>query len=68
MEDRVVCRRILASGGDQDRLRTARDYPRIREQFSSYAGQVPGGSRDENFRYGLDRVLDGIAAALPARP
>ncbi|PZG43665.1 TetR/AcrR family transcriptional regulator [Spongiactinospora gelatinilytica] len=54
----------------------ARGYPRIRQLldsgdypiFSKMVNQARGPhlSRDEQFRYGLERVLDRIAAGLPA--
>ncbi|MFI0420713.1 TetR/AcrR family transcriptional regulator C-terminal domain-containing protein [Spongiactinospora sp. 9N601] len=54
----------------------ARGYPRIRQLldsgeypiFSKMVNQARGPhlSPDERFRYGLERVLDRIAAGLPA--
>ncbi|MFI9815357.1 TetR/AcrR family transcriptional regulator [Saccharothrix variisporea] len=43
----------------------AAEYPHMRQQLTSYAEADPAHARDETFTYGLDRVLDGLAAALP---
>ena len=55
---------------------TARSYPRIRQLVESgeypifskivLESRQPRLSREDQFRYGLERVLDFIAAALPA--
>ncbi|MET9339696.1 TetR/AcrR family transcriptional regulator [Nonomuraea sp. NPDC003804] len=41
------------------------DHPRIRDGFSPPEGD-PAKVREENFGYGLDRVLDGLAVRLAA--
>ncbi|GAA4545750.1 TetR/AcrR family transcriptional regulator [Amycolatopsis samaneae] len=49
----------------QDRLRpaaeeAARDYPRLLDQFAEHAREDPRKIRDDDFAYGLERILDGL--------
>lgn len=43
----------------------ATDHPHMQQQLAAYVDSDPVQSRDETFTYGLERVLDGLAAALP---
>ena len=43
-------------------------YPRIVRLMSSGDDPDDPATRDERFQFGLDCVLDGIAARLPPRP
>lgn len=38
----------------------AESYPHLREGYAEQRGKDPRTARDENFQYGLDRVLDGL--------
>jgi hypothetical protein len=40
------------------------DYPRLRELTGAYRGADVRASMDEDFEYGLARVLDGLQARL----
>lgn len=60
---------VARSGQDeqewQERLRpsveqAAQPYPRLSEQVTAQAGQDMRQARDDNFNYGLDRILDGL--------
>ncbi|MFI0734529.1 TetR/AcrR family transcriptional regulator [Streptomyces sp. NPDC021225] len=42
----------------------AQDHPKLREQYAGLRGKDPRETRDEKFDYGLQRVLDGLAARL----
>lgn len=42
----------------------AAPYPRVRDQLADFVELDPKQSRDETFAWGLDRVLDGLAATL----
>jgi AcrR family transcriptional regulator len=42
----------------------AQAYPRLREHYAAQRGADPHQTREEDFAYGLDRVLDGLAARL----
>lgn len=43
----------------------ARDYPHQRERVAQYDAEVdPAKLRDDKFRYGLDRMLDGLETRL----
>jgi AcrR family transcriptional regulator len=42
----------------------ARQYPRLRERYATQRGRDPGQMREEAFGYGLERILDGLAARL----
>jgi AcrR family transcriptional regulator len=42
----------------------AQEYPRLQGGHASQAGKDPAKVREENFVYGLDRVLDGLQARL----
>ncbi|MBT2382657.1 TetR/AcrR family transcriptional regulator [Streptomyces sp. ISL-11] len=65
---------LLARSGQDERtwiesLRPAtdeamKDHPRLREGHSSRPDKDPRTIREENFEYGLQRVLDGLAARL----
>ncbi|WP_063050278.1 TetR/AcrR family transcriptional regulator [Nocardia arthritidis] len=44
----------------------AREHPLLSEGYAARRDDDPARLRDENFSYGLDRVLDGLAAALPS--
>ncbi|NGO13055.1 TetR/AcrR family transcriptional regulator [Streptomyces sp. HC44] len=44
----------------------AQPYPHLREGYAEARGKDPRESRDTNFTYGLDRVLDGLATRLPS--
>ncbi|UNO41132.1 TetR/AcrR family transcriptional regulator [Streptomyces sp. MST-110588] len=41
-----------------------RDHPRLSEGYAAQHGKDPREMRDENFTYGLDRVLDGLEVRL----
>ncbi|WP_158850908.1 TetR/AcrR family transcriptional regulator [Saccharothrix deserti] len=41
-----------------------RDHPRLRDEYAARRGDDPAKLRDDNFTYGLDRVLDGLAARV----
>ncbi|TLS46338.1 TetR/AcrR family transcriptional regulator [Streptomyces montanus] len=43
-------------------------HPHLREGYTEARGRDPRESRDNNFHYGLDRVLDGLATRLPPAP
>ncbi|HEV7975992.1 TetR/AcrR family transcriptional regulator [Amycolatopsis sp.] len=43
-----------------------REYPRLKDGHASHVGKDPAKVREENFVYGLDRVLDGLEARLSA--
>jgi AcrR family transcriptional regulator len=65
---------VLARSGQTERqwadgLRSAaepalEDHPRLREGYEARRDDDPGRAREESFTYGLDRVLDGLAARL----
>jgi AcrR family transcriptional regulator len=42
----------------------AREYPTLRERYATRRGRDPGQMREEAFGYGLERILDGLAARL----
>ncbi|MCX5384337.1 TetR/AcrR family transcriptional regulator [Streptomyces sp. NBC_00083] len=42
----------------------AQAYPRLQKGYADQRGKDPGTIRDENFRYGLERFLDGLEARL----
>lgn len=42
----------------------AQAHPRLRELYAAYRDHDPEQNREENFTYGLDRVLDGLQARL----
>ena len=42
----------------------AQAYPRLREQYAAQRGADPQQTREEDFRYGLERVLDGLEGRL----
>lgn len=42
------------------------DHPRLREGYAARQDIAPGAMREENFTYGLDRLLDGFEARLAA--
>lgn len=42
----------------------ARAYPRLRQRYATYRGRNPRKTREENFAYGLDRLLDGLQTRL----
>ncbi|MFJ6568406.1 TetR/AcrR family transcriptional regulator [Streptomyces sp. NPDC091292] len=44
----------------------SREHPELREGTSAQQDVDPRQIRDDDFRYGLDRVLDGLAARLDA--
>jgi AcrR family transcriptional regulator len=54
-----------------DAMRVAKgiteDYERLRATVTSYEGKDPQKAMDEDFDYGLDRVLDGLQARLAAK-
>jgi hypothetical protein len=41
-------------------------HERLRTVTTGYAGQDPQQAMDEDFEYGLERVLDGLQARLDA--
>jgi AcrR family transcriptional regulator len=41
-----------------------REHPLLREGYAARQGQDPRHLREENFAYGVERVLDGLAARL----
>jgi hypothetical protein len=45
---------------------TTEDYPRLRTVVAGYAGKEPQRAMDDDFDYGLERVLDGLQARLDA--
>ena len=65
---------LLARSGqsEQDLLQSLRpaaeqavqDYPLLREGYAARQGQDPRQVREENFAYGVERVLDGLQARL----
>ncbi|MER6916667.1 TetR/AcrR family transcriptional regulator [Streptomyces sp. NPDC000594] len=42
----------------------AQDYPRLQQGYAAQRDQDPSATRDRNFAYGLDRILDGLEARL----
>ena len=68
---------LLARSGQNERDLTerlrpaveqaAQPYPRLRRHFAAYVRQDPQRSRDDDFTYGLDRILDGLEARLGHR-
>lgn len=40
------------------------DHPGLREGYAAQFGKDPGQVRDENFTYGLERILDGLGTRL----
>lgn len=44
--------------------KAAQDYPLLREGYAEQRGTDPRAAREEGFRYGLDRVLDGLETRL----
>ncbi|MFE9118866.1 TetR/AcrR family transcriptional regulator [Streptomyces sp. NPDC007172] len=42
----------------------AQAYPRLRKGYADQRGKDPRTTRDENFAYGLDLILDGLEARL----
>ncbi|MEU9098633.1 TetR/AcrR family transcriptional regulator [Streptomyces sp. NPDC048361] len=42
----------------------AQAYPRLRKGYADQRGKDPRAIRDENFRYGLERFLDGLEVRL----
>ncbi|MEV4159344.1 TetR/AcrR family transcriptional regulator [Nonomuraea dietziae] len=42
----------------------AQEHDRLREEFAVQRGQDPVRAREENFVYGLDRILDGLQLRL----
>ncbi|MFJ8004282.1 hypothetical protein [Streptomyces fagopyri] len=42
----------------------AEAYPHLRDGYAEQRGKDPRASRDTNFRYGLDRVLDGLETRI----
>ncbi|MBX7466848.1 MULTISPECIES: TetR/AcrR family transcriptional regulator [Streptomyces] len=42
----------------------AQAYPRLRKGYADQRGKDPRATRDENFAYGLDLILDGLEARL----
>ncbi|GAA3824323.1 TetR/AcrR family transcriptional regulator [Streptomyces phyllanthi] len=42
----------------------AQDYPHVREDYAGQRGKDPATMREENFEYGLQRVLDGLETRL----
>ncbi len=64
---------LARSGRDETELLTSlrpttehamRDHPRLREGYAAMADRHPRDVREENFDYGLQRVLDGLATRL----
>ncbi|MFI6602265.1 TetR/AcrR family transcriptional regulator [Nonomuraea sp. NPDC050536] len=43
----------------------AQEHPYVREGFASLRDEDPQVIRDADFRYGVDRILDGLATRLP---
>lgn len=41
-----------------------KDYQRVRTVVAGYEGKDPQKAMDEDFDYGLERVLDGLQARL----
>ncbi|MFD8196427.1 TetR/AcrR family transcriptional regulator [Streptomyces wuyuanensis] len=46
--------------------KAAESHPRLREKYAEQRDAHPGSVRDAKFEYGLQRVLDGLAARLSA--
>jgi hypothetical protein len=46
----------------------AQPYPRLREQYGHRRDLDPGQAREEDFGYGLERLLDGWRPASSAEP
>ncbi|MFJ2392856.1 TetR/AcrR family transcriptional regulator [Streptomyces sp. NPDC087843] len=44
--------------------RAAESYPHLRDGYAEQRGKDPRASRDTNFQYGLDRVLDGLETRI----
>jgi AcrR family transcriptional regulator len=42
----------------------AQDYPHLREDYAEQRGKDPARTREEDFEYGLARVLDGLESRL----
>lgn len=65
---------MLARAGESEqawvaRLRPAAEeaakaYPRLREQYAAQRDRDPQQRREEDFTYGLERVLDGLESRL----
>jgi AcrR family transcriptional regulator len=49
-------------------LNSADDFPHIQRMVEAQVDPDSPDTRDERFDFGLDSLLDGIAARLPARP
>ncbi|MFI0819179.1 TetR/AcrR family transcriptional regulator [Streptomyces sp. NPDC021098] len=65
---------VLARSGQDEREwmerlwpaaeQAAEAYPRLREGYAEQRGKDPQAAREETFRYGLERVLDGLETRL----
>lgn len=65
---------VLARGGQGEQTmverlwpaaeEAAQDHPLLREGYAHQRGVDPRAAREERFRYGLDRVLDGLETRL----
>jgi hypothetical protein len=64
---------LARSGQDErdweERLRPAveqavQPHPRLRELFTAQERQNPSQAREDNFAYGLNRILDGLQTRL----
>ncbi|MBZ3908209.1 TetR/AcrR family transcriptional regulator [Streptomyces brasiliscabiei] len=65
---------VLARSGQDERTmveqlwpaaeEAAQDHPLLREGYAQQRGTDPRAAREEGFRYGLDRVLDGLETRL----
>ena len=49
-----------------ERIRTAGHFPRMVAMLNESVGPDAAETRDERFEFGLDSLLDGIAARLQA--
>ena len=45
--------------------RAAQAYPLLRDMYAATRGMDPADDRQDNFAYGLERVLEGLATRLP---
>jgi hypothetical protein len=43
---------------------SVRDHPRLRAGYAAQHGTDPRAIREDNFEYGLQRVLDGLETRL----
>jgi AcrR family transcriptional regulator len=57
--EREWVRRLMPSAEE-----AARAYPRLRQRYAAHRDRDPEQTREDNFTYGLERVLDGLETRL----